>query len=489
MEKIAFMIENGVICRKGRNVFDGLYLSVYEKEVLGLICDSTAEKKCLLQFFKGELQLKEGRAFHAGKGAGSQGETGKFFRDNLAVIEKTGKLIPTLSVLDNICLFADRRKFLFTDRYHRDMHRLMEEFSLSIDMGDDVYGLTARDRVIMELLKAYVEEKRIVVLADLTGFLRKNELEEVKKLIERMKEKGMSFLILEPFEDIVFEWSSRIAVMQHGKTVEVLDSRHVNRQKLYEALMQNKNVGENGDEAFGLKREDGGADNEVLKFENVETDYLKNVSFSLESGMLLKIFLLDDRSGEEILELLSGARKLKAGKILLDGKSYRVRSYTKAMKRGICFLGESPYDRTLVYDMTVKDNISLVLSRKSPFIWMRRSLSKSLERSINDYFHEEIANVRLRRLPPDTLQKVAHYKWILFRPRVVVCMKPFAEVDIHMQEITAQMITAYREQGIAVILLTANFSEVDRIEGETVYLKDGKQIDENQVYQILYGNE
>ena len=99
---------------------------------------------------------------------------------------------------------------------------------------------------------------------------------------------------------------------------------------------------------------------------------------------------------------------------------------------------------------------------------------------------DDIARIRLHRLEPATLQKIAYYKWYLYAPKVVVCIKPFTETDIHLQEITVEMISKLKSRGISIIILTPNYSELYRVDGDIIYLKNGKMIDENEVYQTLY---
>lgn len=136
--------------------------------------------------------------------------------------------------------------------------------------------------------------------------------------------------------------------------------------------------------------------------------------------------------------------------------------------------------------MSVRDNLCLALSKKVPTIWFRERYVKSVDQLIKSVSIEDIAKVKLRKLEPRVLQQIAYYKWYLYAPKVVICIKPFTETDIHLQEITVEMIAALKSRGISVIILTSNFSELYRVEGDTVYIKNGHIIDEDEVYQTLY---
>jgi ABC-type sugar transport system ATPase subunit len=143
----------------------------------------------------------------------------------------------------------------------------------------------------------------------------------------------------------------------------------------------------------------------------------------------------------------------------------------------------------LIFDMSVLDNLCLTLAKKLPLIWVKRRYAKSIRETIARFIGDDIGNTKLSALPPVKLQQIAYLKWFIFAPSLVVCIRPFTEVDIHLREVTVNMIELLRRRGISVIILTPNFSETYLIEGETVYIRNGSSIGEDEVYQIIYGSK
>ena len=484
MKEELIIIENGRIEEKGTAVFSDLNFQIYKNQIMGIIFDSIIERKYLKEFFRGELILQDGKAYIEGRKADPY-ETGRYLRENLTIIEKDSKLISNLHIEENIFLFTDKKKLINRRKYFRELQRIMQVFQLELRINLSVEELTVKERVIVELLKAYVEGKKIVLLMHISGFLKRTELEEINQLLNKLLERGMTFVLVEQFENIIFEWTKQLVVIRHGKTAGIFDPGNLNREILYSSLIKDHVSGR----IAGMSKLDMIHEEEsrpVLQFEKVCTDVLVDFSIEVCNGEVLKIYYMDDLSCEHIIALLKGLIKPQSGIIFLSNREYKGNSIVQAVKKGICFIEESPYDNMLFYNLSVRDNLSMALSKKVPLFWLRNRFVKSVDQLIKSVSIEDIAKVKLRKLEPHILQQIAYYKWYLYAPKVVVCIKPFTETDLYLQEVTVEMIRNLKARGIAVIILTPNHSELYRIDGDTIFVKNGSLIDEDEVYQILY---
>jgi len=483
MKEEYITIENGRIEENGIPIFTDLNLRIYKKQIIGFIFDSIIERRYVQEFMKGNLNLSEGRIFIEENRSDTL-EAGKYLTNSVTFIEKESKLIENLHMDENVFLFTGKEMLIQRRKYLSDLKKLIQFFGLKLEIQKKVRDVTVKERVIIELLKAYAEQKKIIVLSYMTGFLKKNELCEIQQLIKQMQNQGMSFILVEQFENILFDWTDEVVVIRQGRTAAVFDSGTVNRERLYSSLLSQNTKPMAGVDCFDMEEDE--EREPVLKFENVCTDVLKDFNMEIEVGEVLKIYYMDDESIRSVIALLKGEKKPLSGKIVLSGKEYLANHIIEAINMGICFIEESPYENMLFYNMSVRDNLAMALSRKVPFFWFKNRFVKSVGLLTESFNIEEIARTKLRRLEPSTLQKIAYYKWYLYAPRVVVCIKPFTETDIHLQEITVEMISRLKSRGISIIIVTPNYSELYRVDGDIIYLKNGQMIDENEVYQTLY---
>ena len=485
MMKELITIEDGMIDVRGNPLFTDLYLRIYKSEILGIVFDNVSERKCLIELFRGERSLSGGKVFIENIRYDYDAAL-LFFRNNVAIIEKKTNLIDNLTIEENIFLFVDKSGMVSIRKYKNKFQTLINKFALDIDIKRHVRDLSVKERIIIELLKAYFEDKKLVVLIHISGLLLNNDMEDIHSLLQKLEKQGVSFAIIESFNSIVFEWVTRYFLIGNGKTSGIFDSNMYNSRQLKSVLAKSARPFSSADRNNKIQENGVYGDLPILEFKNIYTSHIKNMSIKVKQGEILRLVYMDDDSFEHIAALLKGDIKPLSGEITLSGRNVSIKSISDALDKGICFVEESPYENMLFYNMTVKDNLGLALSKKVPFFWFRKRYIKSLDQLIKSFHLEEFVDVNLRKLDPGILQVIAYLKWYLYAPHVVVCIKPFTELDISLQGITIEMILHLKSRGISVILLTSMLSETNKVEDDTVYIKDGNFIGKNEVYQTLY---
>ncbi len=485
MKEELITIEDGEIEIKGSLIFDDLYLQIFKRETLGLIFDNINERRYLLDLFRGERILSGGKVFIGNKKHGYD-NTLSFFKKTTSIIDKNSKLINNHTIEENIFLFADDKIIISYKNLKFKLEALFNKFQLDIDLDRPVKDLQTKERIIIELMKAYYEDKKLVVFDNVSSVLLNNDFNEIYLLLEMLKEYGMSFILIEHFNNIVFQWVNSFALIQRGKTTGIFESNSYNTRKLFSILADGARPFNAASLNHVIESTGNHSEVSVMEFKNVSTSHISNLNFKIRPGHILKIIFMDDDTCDHIVNLLKGNYKAIAGEIRLKGERLEISDVRQAIKKGVCFIEEAPYGNTHSYNMSLRDNLGLSLSEKVPFFWLRKKYKKSLDHLMKSFNLEKYADVKLKDVDEQTLQLVAYLKWYLYAPSVVVCIKPFSELDINLQEITKEMIMLLKSRGIAVIILTSVLSETHMVEGDNLYIKDGRKIDEHQVYQLLY---
>ena len=382
-------------------------------------------------------------------------------------ISSKSKLLPSITIEDNIFLFSDKKIFLDQKEYRERFLKLMNELGISDDMPHKVRNLSSKEKVIIELLKAYEEKKKIVILDEITSLLSEKDLREIFTLINKMKSQ-MSFLITVGIEDFIMDWMETIVVVQNGRTTFVSGISQLNCKlsKVLKALIY-----ENKSEMFNAYgRNVINRQKDVLKINNVSTRYLKDINFTLGSGELLKIYYSDEKSKDSFWKMFSGEEDIEAGQIYISEKLYKVSNMSQAVQEGIGFITEAPYRSMILENMSAIENVSIPLHEKVRGFWY----SKKYVKSVSDFLqNNELNKNKLKNIGNAELQKLAYEKWLMYQPKIILIENPFTDMDVNMREITRKMIGALRKRGVGVILLTANFTIMNKIKGESMFLKHG----------------
>lgn len=482
MKKELFALEEAAFKENDKEVIRGLTVHLYEKDIYGIICDSIDERDALLNFFKGRCELSRGR-MRLRHNLVKNGNVSQSLGREFAVIEKKSKLLTSLSVMENICIFADRDNIVRKRKYYGMTRKYLEYFDIAVPPDKPVQSLSVKERVAVELVKSYVENKSVIVLADLTGFLQENELIQIYRLLLKLQQKGQSFILMETLDDIVFSWTNQLLIIKNGKNLGCFEPAFVDRQTLYAFLSGRQEAERPREVRHGLERK-AGTDDRVFRMEKVCTPNLKNLSFSAGRGEVVKIFFANAGNVEDFREIFMDGSRITSGAVYVEERPVRCRNIREWRRRGLRYSAEMPYKSMLIRDMTVVDNFMLELAEKVRFLWLLPRYKRSVYQYIDSILGEGMANRKLRNLSPDVLQKIGLGKYYLAAPKVLICENPFQEVDLHIREVTLEMFAKLRERGIAIIALITNLSDMNLMEGSNIYIRNGDSVEESEIYPL-----
>ncbi len=461
-------IENGQFEQSGLGERSGLYLHLMAGEILGVFFDHIHDKENLIQLLQGDAPLSYGRMYlHE-----------HFVMDKhtipaqVHVINKKGALINSLSICENVYYAQLPPSFFSIGIYEEMLQDLMDQYNVQINLRRPVKGLSHRETIELELLKAVAMKKRIVVLADITSFLSPTELNQVQPLIRKMQGHGYSFLVSESFWNMIFRMCDHVAVVRGGGTVGIFAPEELDDASIRQLLWRRSGTpsaagaaGENG--AQSVSAQPG------IVFHGISAGVLRNVSFSVPKGGLQSIQCLDGQSYQDMIALLSGALPLKSGSIQIGPKLVSKQMPQEVKHSGLGIMEDHPHSRMVLWHMTAFDNIAFSLSSKVPFLWLRRKLQHSLRQEMASLCGEDLWDSTLRTLSLMQLQKLAYCKWILYRPHAMVCLDPFTGMDSQIDQVTEQMIQEMLRRDIAV-LIVSTYLPTSGLTGKTGYLWDGE---------------
>ena len=486
MKEELFALEKGSVSCENRPVLTELNLHIYKQNILGILCDNIIEYEAFTAFFSGNCAVTSGQMRFLRKNLHPSKMKSLFLR-SFCVISNRINLITTLSIAENICIFFTRDNFLHTSRYTAIVRDLLDYFQLELDITKRVSALTTYEWIVVELLKAYAENKKIIVLVNLSDSLLGLELANLRRLIHQMRRDGRTFVVLDFIGAALFQWTDEVLVIKNGTSVACFRPSLLENPQFYNYMLSGNREQTDSRKPLVYGEESDPEDYDpLIIFRKVSTATLHGLSFSLERGELLKIICLDSRSFDSLKRLILGRASVLSGEILLNHEPVRFRSPEQNLKKGIHWCPESPYKNMLFSNMTVRDNLMLELSHKSRNIWLKPGVSYSVDQFIAEHIGPEYANKKIYLVPPSIRQKIAYSKLYLYAPKLVVCERPFSEVDLHLREATIGMLSRLQTRGISIILLTITPSDQNLIDGDTLYLKNGQMVSEEDMYQYLY---
>jgi len=483
--KQEMLVVESASCHKGDNYsLKRIELRIFKGESTGIIFDSVLEKRDFLRILSGEECFDSGRVYIEGELV-SLREMKKITKQKVAVIESGGHLIHALSIAENVLVLNknSRSHFIRDNLMAAEIKKMFEQFHIELDIDKPVKKLNSFQKVCVELIKAFAAKKSMIILLDLTSFLNNIQTKQIFGIVEHMKQLGFTFFVIETFQDTLFDYTEQLVIIKNKKTVAMFCREDYDRHKIYTILTNSiKNY-----RLHYTAVHDFEAGETTMTFNNLSAGVLNNVSLEVPSGAVTKIMCVDEASGNQLIDILKGEHKPDEGSILVGDKIYQINSLWKAMKNGVAFINENPLENMLLYDMSVADNLMLALSGKKMGIWMRKKYEQSIVKQLEGILEPKIYPVSISSLSPSDLYKIVYCKSLLYAPKVVICIKPFSNIDMHIRKTTEKMIHILTERGIAVLLIMSNLSETAIVEGNTLYLKNGSLVEEEEIYSSIYG--
>src|SRR5947208_9185227 len=142
----------------------------------------------------------------------------------IAMIYQELSLAPHLTVAENI--FLGREPLRSTSLKiinRREMNTraasLLSDNGFDLDPRKRVNQLSAADRQLVEITRATVEARRVIVMDEPTSSLTTREVEELFRLIRELKARGLAIIYISHRLEELESIADRLTILRDGKVV------------------------------------------------------------------------------------------------------------------------------------------------------------------------------------------------------------------------------------------------------------------------------
>ncbi|MDQ0470810.1 ATP-binding cassette domain-containing protein [Labrys wisconsinensis] len=440
----------------GVRALDGVSFAIAAGEVVALAGENGAGKSTLVKCLSGVYRPDEGSILVDGMPA--QFRSPEDAR-GISVIHQHFSLAPDLTVLENLFLGRELRRFGLLDRRRmaREARRVIGELGLDIDPHDEIGRLTVGQRQMVEVARAILAEAWLFVMDEPTSALSTRERDRLYGLIATLVRRGAAILYISHKMEEIFTLAQRVVVLRDGRFVGERRTAEIDDAALI-AMMVGRDVGsvfrhvetERGDvlvEVTGLS--DGGL--------------LQAADLTLRAGEIVALAGLMGSGRSEVLRCIAGLSKPRAGRVLVGGAALAPGSLRAAQAAGIVYVPEDRHLEGFVGTLPVRDNLGLV--------WMRGRSRLGLvgPRALAGLAADLIAALGVRPAQPGkktielsggNQQKVVIGKWLATEPRVLLLDEPTRGVDVGAKSELHALIARLKARGAAILMVSSELPEV-----------------------------
>jgi general nucleoside transport system ATP-binding protein len=448
----------------------GAELEVARGEIHALVGENGAGKSTLMRVLAGMYAPNSGEMIVDGRDV-TGWTTADAIAAGVGMVHQHFMLVPTLTVAENVMLGSELTRGPVLDRASAEqaVRELSQRTGLTVPPHALVRELSVGQAQRVEILKTLYRGAKILVLDEPTAVLSPPEVQELWSVLRALRDQGDTIVLITHKLDEVIDVSETITVMRAGRTVARMKTAGTTAQSIARAM-----VGR--DVALALDAEytgvsaapELGAVSAMLEVRDLTVvgasgqPVVKQATFSIAPGEILGIAGVEGNGQTELLEALAGLRGA-TGSIMLGGRDLMPLGVRARGDAGLSHIPEDRHERALVLDYSVAEN--LILGQQHRF-----TRGAALDRRrVYEHASSLIANYDIR--PPDpslparalsggNQQKIVVARELARDFKVLLAAQPTRGVDVGAIEFIHARLREARDQGKAVLLVSADLSEV-----------------------------
>lgn len=461
---------------------DHVDFTLNEGEILSLLGENGAGKSTLMKVLYGICKPDEGEIKVDGHIVDIK-RPKQAIELGIGMVHQHFMLTPVLSVTENIVVGCEPVKGILFDnvRAEQEVQKMIDRYGFQISASEKVVNLSVGEQQKVEILKAIYRKAKILILDEPTAVLTPQEVEELFRILRQLKATGTSIVIITHKLKETLEIADTVSVLRDGKMIRSNVPVEGATPESLAQMMVGRDV------ELGIRRRSQCVGESRLKVNEItlkENDRfaLKNIQFELKAGEILGIAGIEGNGQTELIECLTGILHPDILNLEKDGR--RVEGTPKDFIRDkIGHIPEDRMTRGLVLELPIMDNIILgyqnhfqkngVLDRKKV-----RSFSENLLKEFQ--IKAPNASVRCSALSGGNQQKVVIARVFSEDPDIIIVAQPTRGVDIGAIEYIHDRLLKLRDEGKAILLISADLDEVKNLSDRLMVMYGGEIVAEGK---------
>ncbi|HUW01277.1 MAG TPA: ABC transporter ATP-binding protein [Acidimicrobiales bacterium] len=448
-------------------------------EIHCLLGENGAGKSTLMNVLFGLYQPTRGEILVRGQSV-SFSSSADAIALGIGMVHQHFQLIPVFTVAENVVLGDEitNGPLLDMTTARARIVEIAERYGLDVDPDALVGDLSVGEQQRVELVKALFREAEILILDEPTAVLTPGEVDEFFEVVKSLVDKGKSIVFITHKLREVLAVADRITVLRNGRTVGSADPKESTAQTLAN-LMVGRDV------TFEVDKKPAEVGRPRLEIHNlVVTDErglvaCDDVNLTVRAGEIYGVAGVQGNGQRELVEAVTGMRHADSGTVQVDGVDI-----TRANPREVFGLGVGhvPEDRNrhgLVGAFSIADNLVLNSYHRPPFrkgfVRQTAAIDQNATELIERYdVRTPGIDVAVSTLSGGNQQKVIIARELAGDDAVLIVAQPTRGLDVGSIEFIHSRIVEMRDNGAAVLLVSAELDEILSLSDRIGVLYRGK---------------
>jgi len=464
---------------------EGIDFDLRYGEIHALVGQNGAGKSTLIKVLAG-IHARDGGEILI-EGSPVEHLTPRLAQDlGMRFIHQELNLVPQFNVAENIVLGNPypRRPvsgLISWGRLNRHVGGILDHLGISIDPRRSVQSLTVAEQWTVAIARALYTQGKILVMDEPTSSLAREDVHELFDLVRSLAERGTSVIYISHRLEEIFELAERVTVLKDARKVTTANVSELSLsdlvrlmvggkpQELYPSIDEERALGEVAIEIEGLTSGDG---------------RVVDLSLEVRDREVLGVTGLLGAGHNELADVLFGVKPSAAGRITLDGRSYRPTAARKAIARGVGLVPAERRSQGVVGEMRLWENIILAHLRRFLIDPVTRIVHRGRARKAAS---EQMKALQIVATGPDqeiqflsggNQQKAVLAKWLLRRPRLLILSEPTRGIDVSAKAEIYTLVRKLADEGSAILFASTEVEELAGVCDRVLVMRSGRIAEE-----------
>ena len=458
---------------------DKINLHLRRGEIHALLGENGAGKSTLMNMLAGLLEPTSGEIAVNGQVVKLDSPS-KAASLGIGMVHQHFMLVEAFTVAENIILGSEITKngVLDIKKAIKEIKELSEKYGLAVDPSAKIEDISVGAQQRVEILKTLYRGADILIFDEPTAVLTPAEIDELMIIMKNLVKEGKSIILITHKLDEIRAVSDRVTVIRRGKSIETVEIAGVTNQDLAE-MMVGRSVSFTTEKNPPQPKEVILSIKDLVVNENRGIPAVKNLSLDVRAGEIVGIAGIDGNGQSELIQAITGLRKVKSGTINIKGKDVVGLPPRKITEMKVSHVPEDRHRDGLVLDLTISENIALQTYYKEPLSKngiLNYTNIHNYARKLMDEFDVRAANdyVPASALSGGNQQKAIIAREVDRDPDLLIVSQPTRGLDVGAIEYIHKRLIGERDKGKAVLVVSFELDEILNLSDRIAVIHDGK---------------